>query len=288
MTFTYDPSKDKQGPSLYRDNLLGDSLYAALAPVAKLTAVTSYNTVALRYPIPSPRARLIASFIPSKQDGFVAALKAIAEGRAADAAQYLGKAPKSRDSRARIARAQAWNALYSGKFPEAATLYKTALALAKGDSRRPLLLETANALQLAGSPRDASVLYAQVVETGKTFPIDPLAAVALNNLGTAHVTLGDMDAAVNAFDKSLAISALAGSANLDVATTSANMAYVEEHKGNVDKAAELRERSDDIRSSQEVKSGDYSRWSAAVTAADSSTSDKTHPKHAAKDTAAKQ
>jgi hypothetical protein len=74
MIFTYDPSKDKQGPSLYRDNLLGDSLYAALAPVAKLTAVTSYNTVALRYPIPSPRARRIASFIPSRQDGFVAAL----------------------------------------------------------------------------------------------------------------------------------------------------------------------------------------------------------------------
>lgn len=278
MIFTYDPSKDRQGPSLYRENLLGESLYAALAPTAKLTAVTSYDTVALRYPIPSPRARRIASFISRGQDGFAAALQAIAQGRSADADKYLAKASKSHVSQAHIARAEAWNALYAGKFAEAATHYKTALALAKGDSRRPLLLETANALQLAGNSRDASVLYAQVIETGMKSPTDVLAAVALNNLGTAHVTLGNMEAAEHAFDSSLAISGRAGSANLDVATTSANLAYVEEHRGNDSKATELREKSDDIRSAEEIRSGDYSRWSNL---AEASTSEKPSTKRAA-------
>jgi tetratricopeptide (TPR) repeat protein len=264
MIFAYDPAKDKQGPSLYRDNLLGDSLYAALAPVGKLTTVTSYKTVALRYPIPSARARRIASFVSSNRDGFVAGLKAIAEGRTEDADRYLLKASQSRGLRARVARAEAWNALYSGRFSEATTHYKTALALAKGDSRRPILLETANALQLAGNSRDASTLYAQVVESGGNLSNDPLTAVALNNWGTAHITLGNIDEAEHAFDKSLALSGSAGAVNLDVATTSDNKAYVEQSKGNGEKAAELRQKSDEIRSAQEFKSGDYSSWDGIV------------------------
>jgi tetratricopeptide (TPR) repeat protein len=266
MIFTYDPLRDRQGPSLYRDTLLGEALYAALAPTDKLTTVISFKMVALRYPIPPARARQIASYISGGQNSFVAALQAIAQGRAADADMYLNKASKSRALRARVARVRAWNALYAGKFSEAATQYKTALALARGDSRRALLLETANALQLAGNAQDASVLYAQVVQMGNASS-DPLTAVALNNWGTAHIALGNIEAAEQAFDKSLAISGRSGSVNLDVATTSANMAYVAQHKGDDARATVLQEKSEDIRSGREFKGHDYSPWSDVVSGA---------------------
>jgi len=282
MIFTYDPSRDHQGSSLYRDTLLGDALYVALAPTDKLTTVTPFKTVALRYPMPSARARRIASFISGDQNRFVAALQAIAQGRPADADRYLAKASQSRVSRTRLARAKAWNALYSGNFSDAVTQYKTALALARGDTRRALLLETANALQLAGNARDASVLYAQVVQTGNSFPSDPLSAVALNNWGTAHITLGNVEAAEQAFDKSVAISGHEGSSNLDVATTSANMAYVAESKGEDAKAAYLQEKSEDIRSAKELKTDDYSARRGLV-AWGGSTSEKACKKTAAKE-----
>jgi tetratricopeptide (TPR) repeat protein len=271
MIFTYDRKRDRQGPSLYRNRLLGDALYAALAPTVKSTELTTFRTVALRYPIPSARARRIASFISGSQENFVAGLKAIAQGRTSDADLYLTKASKSRFLTARVARARAWNALYSGRFGEAATQYKTALALApRGGTRRELLLETANALQLAGSAQDATVLYAQVVQTGNASSPDDLLAVTYNNLGTAYVCLGDIQSAEQAFSKSLAVSGRSDSSILDLATASSNMAFVAQHKGDDAKAASLQEKSESIRSAREYKSGDYSAWSDAVADSDAS------------------
>jgi hypothetical protein len=123
-------------------------------------------------------------------------------------------------------------------------------------------LETANALQLAGNPADASVLYSQVAKVGSPTP-DPLAVAILNNWGTAQISEGNFDVAKETLSKSLAISSNKGSASLDVSTTSLNMAFIAQHEGDSEAAASLQQKSQVIRSAKEVK-GAYPAWGGAT------------------------
>jgi tetratricopeptide (TPR) repeat protein len=237
MVLSYNGKKATNTKGNERDLIDSEEMAATLSTADKLTRIGSAGP-AFQYPAPVPLAKQIASRIPRTADSYTLALKAIAEGRGTESVSLLDKATREHISAQKLARARAWANLYSGKYEESAYWYEKALALSDM-SHRPLMLETANALALAGKTADAELLYRDVI---KLSPKDSrlLVTVATNNLATVYAARKDWDKANPLYEQLLSSAKeLKVNSPLDVATISSNLAYVYRGLGKADEADRL-------------------------------------------------
>lgn len=239
MVFSYNDTKATNTNSNERDLIDSEEVAVALSTADKLIRIGK-DGLAFQYPTPAPLARQIASTIRAKADPYTLALRAIAEGRSNESTSLLERASRGHVSAQKIARARAWAALYSLKYEEAAHWYEQALALSDVP-HRPLMLETANALSLAGNTSDAEFLYGQVIKLSAK-DIQPLVPAAKNNLATLYAARGDWDKANPIYEQllgSVKKNDIEVDSPLDVATISDNLAYVYRMQGKSDDADRL-------------------------------------------------
>jgi tetratricopeptide (TPR) repeat protein len=157
--------------------------------------------------VPSPRARELAAQIPSDADAYALALKAIAESRFDDARVLLAEAQQVKEVElVRIYQARGETEWYAGRYGDAVSWYKKALALNPDDLT--LLSATARALLGAGDYAKAEPLFTRALAIGEKAlgPEHPNVGTSLSSLALLYEAQGEYVKAEPLFTRALACS----------------------------------------------------------------------------------
>ena len=189
-------------------------------------------------PAVSERARELAAQIPKTADPYARALKAIAEGRFDEARQLLDEVIATQEEDLGTAyHARGETEFYAGRYPDAASWYKKALALRPDDPN--IMIDAAVSSRYAGEHEAAEPLYRRALEIQQRTlgPEHEAVGVSLDNLATLYRAQGKLDEAEPLALRALGILEKAlGPDDPDVATTCNNLASLYQAQGKLERA----------------------------------------------------